>query len=482
MKFIERASDVRQIDDIVKDKRCKPDWVAFAALMRRKWFNRRWVVQEVHFARQKTVYCGKESVKWSIFAQAIALFEARSLEVQGMFSNDRFEFGELQGLGASTLVSMTSNMFAYKQNRGLGDNAVALEALLSNLSMFQVTNPWDTVYAFLPLAHNGAEIEVDYNKPLVQVLAEAVWKAIDGSKSVDILCRPWAPTPQEIQAWNANLKNTEQEQSPQSQALLPSWIRNTTFSEFAPRFRKFGVQYDRSTAKSFVGQPGHPIYDASNSSTFTTMSDQIYLNESTHRLPWILKLRGFLVDEIRSEGDAIRGPATRAIIPPSWVRLAKWEPGGAKGVPTAFWRTLVASRGLDGQEPPNWYGKACEHAWEISSSGKLDTEWVLNHCGSLMTANFLRKVCETVWDRQMFRTWSLELFGLGPSNAQDEMTVKDGDMIFIIKGCSVPVILRKAGKDKYKFIGESYVHGLMGGNARNMVGLQAGVWTALQIV
>ena len=44
------------------------------------------------------------------------------------------------------------------------------------------------------------------------------------------------------------------------------------------------------------------------------------------------------------------------------VRLSKWEPGGATGVPTAFWRTLVASRGLDGGEPPNWYGKACELA------------------------------------------------------------------------------------------------------------------------
>ena len=482
MRFIKKASDVRQIDDLVQDLNFKPDWVAFAALMRRKWFNRRWVVQELHFAHWAVVHCGKESVNWSLFAQAIALFETRSLEVQAMFGNDSFEFGELQGLGASTLVSTTSNFFAYKQNKGLGDSAAALEVLLSKLSMFQVSNPWDTVYAFLSLAHNGSEIKVDYDKPLVHVLAEAFWKAVDGSKSVDMLCRPWAPTNRDILAWNASLKSTEQEQSQRAQTLLPSWIRDTTFSEFAPRSRNVGVQYDRMSAKSFVGQPGQPIYNASNSSTFTTMSDQYNLTKSTDGALWILRLRGFFVDEIRSQGDAIRGPATGAIIPSSWLRLAKWEPGGPKGAPTAFWRTLVASRGLDGQDPPNWYGKACEHAWENSTSGKLDTEWVLSHCRSSMTANFLRRVIQTVWDRQMFRTWKLKLLGLGPSNSRDEMTVKDGDKIFIVKGCSVPVILRKAGQGRYKFIGESYIHGLMGGDARNIAGVQSDVWTPLQIV
>lgn len=82
------------------------------------------------------------------------------------------------------------------------------------------------------------------------------------------------------------------------------------------------------------------------------MSDQYNLNKSIDGAPWILRLRGVLVDEIRSDGGAICVSSTHGSIPAAWVRLAKWEPGGAKGVPTAFWRTLVASRGLDGGEPP----------------------------------------------------------------------------------------------------------------------------------
>jgi len=66
----------------------------------------------------------------------------------------------------------------------------------------------------------------------------------------------------------------------------------------------------------------------------------------------------------------------------------------------------------------------------------------------------------------MFRTHHLKLFGLGPSSAKGEKAVKPGDMIFIIKGCSVPVILRKFGEDKYTFIGESYVLDIMGAYAK----------------
>lgn len=484
MKFIEKVSEVSQIDQLVKNSKYKPEWAAFAKLMRRKWFNRRWVVQELHFGSRKdaVVHCGKESVEWDAFALAIALFEANSHQVQSMFGSDGFELGEFQGLGASTLVAMTNRMFAHEQNKGLGGSVVSLEGLLSNLSMFQVSHPWDTVYAFLSLADNGHEIKVDYDKPLIHVLAEAVWKAIDSSKSVDILCRPWAPTREEIGAWNAKAKEILQNQTQQAQTQLPSWIRDTTFSEFAPRNRAVGAQYDRINATLFVGQPGRPIYNASNSSTFTTMSNQYNLNKSVDTAPWILRLRGIHIDEIRIDGGAICGSSIHGIIPAAWVKLAKWDPRGTKSVPTEFWHTLVASRGLGGGEAPNWYGKACEHAWKDTASWDLNTERVLNHCESSMTINFITKVRQTVWNRQMFRTHRLKLLGLGPSNAPGEEAVQHKDMIFIVKGCSVPIILRKIADGKYSFIGECYVHGLMGGNGLNMLKPGPPEWAPLQIL
>lgn len=374
-------------------------------------------------------------------------------------------------------------MFALEQNESPADNAASLENLLSSLSMFQVSHPYDTIYCFISLAKNGEDIPIRYDQSLLQVLAEAVWRAIDGSKSVDIICRPWAPTAREIQMHNERFKANER-------VILPSWIRDTSFSEFAPRTQKVGVQYDRINAASFVGPPGKPIYNAANSSKFTTMSDQFTVNQITdYKMQCILKLRGLLVDVISSDGGNLRGPASRGIIPASWAKLARWEPKipNGKGVPTAFWRTLCGSRSLDGSEPPNWYGKACEHAWELSASGNLDTEWMINHCGSSMTVEFLKKVRSTVWDRQMFKTKNVGMLGLGPSNSQDEMTVRDVDEVWVVKGCSVPVILRRipslGGADRHSFVGESYVHGLMGGGWREIVGTaRENEWMNLQVV
>jgi hypothetical protein len=49
-----------------------------------------------------------------------------------------------------------------------------------------------------------------------------------------------------------------------------------------------------------------------------------------------------------------------------------------------------------------------------------------------------------------------------PSRAQQ------GDMIYILFGCSVPVIIRK-WNDHHVFIGESYVHGIMDGQVIKML-------------
>ena len=48
--------------------------------------------------------------------------------------------------------------------------------------------------------------------------------------------------------------------------------------------------------------------------------------------------------------------------------------------------------------------------------------------------------------------------GLGPTNA------RKGDLVCILYGCSVPVIIRKYGQG-YRYVGESYIHGLMDGAA-----------------
>lgn len=68
----------------------------------------RWVVQELHFARFAMVHCGQEQVRWSSLAIALSVFMTKVSEVERLFGKDRFELGELQGLGATQLVAITN--------------------------------------------------------------------------------------------------------------------------------------------------------------------------------------------------------------------------------------------------------------------------------------------------------------------------------------------------------------------------------------
>lgn len=106
-----------------------------------------------------------------------------------------------------------------------------------------------------------------------------------------------------------------------------------------------------------------------------------------------------------------------------------------------------------------------------------------------MAIDFLRRVQSVVWKRSLISTSREHFLGLAPSKA------KEGDLICILYGCSVPVVLRRmcgeASEDipiyptrgtttnedivprvssnkndhYYKFIGECYIHGMMDGEA-----------------
>ena len=73
--------------------------------------------------------------------------------------------------------------------------------------------------------------------------------------------------------------------------------------------------------------------------------------------------------------------------------------------------------------------------------------------------NFLDRVQSMIWGRRL-ATLDQGYVVLGPRSCEE------GDLICILHGCSVPVILRHIDtREKYKCIGECYVHSMMDGEA-----------------
>lgn len=72
----------------------------------------------------------------------------------------------------------------------------------------------------------------------------------------------------------------------------------------------------------------------------------------------------------------------------------------------------------------------------------------------------LYKAIETgTASRRLCVTEDGAIWGAAPSN-----TVP-GDQVFVLLGCSVPVVLRWSSDNEYRLVGECYCHGMMDGEA-----------------
>lgn len=72
ISFIERCLDFDIFEQMILDENAWSDWEALWMLMRRPWFSRRWILQEIAMAKDATLFCGEDSVSWKQFVDVIS--------------------------------------------------------------------------------------------------------------------------------------------------------------------------------------------------------------------------------------------------------------------------------------------------------------------------------------------------------------------------------------------------------------------------
>lgn len=194
--IIHQIMHLDRFDSICKDEKNTDNWQALLALMQRRWFRRRWVVQEVALSRRAKVYCGVAKISWTDFAVAVELFvevETATHRLSEVIQKDaRFYhvpnwFEYVSELGASRLVQATASIFRIPESRllnphhnkpkGLSNGTAAttapgseepdgpvdpldrrgllsLEHLVSTLSTFEASEPRDVIYSLLAIARD----------------------------------------------------------------------------------------------------------------------------------------------------------------------------------------------------------------------------------------------------------------------------------------------------------------------------------------
>lgn len=287
---------------------------------------------------------------------------------------------------------------------------------------------------------NATPFTVDYEKDVFELCKDFVEHVIGRSRSLDFICIPWAPSPE--------LDKPE----------LPSWIQNVSGRPYGLKFVAGKKVYSRMEADPLVGTPGTG-YQSYSASGKTRSYRGLHVPTGEHRT--LISDRrlitcGFILDVI----GHLEKEAINAIIPSSWRERGGWQ-DLSQSLPDGFWRTLMADRATDGPNPaPGYFKLACKWAFSrVEPRANLDVGGILRNfhgkCPSVVEM-FLRRVQSVVWNRRLFssegipgredNTW---LLGLAPGNA------REGDLICILYGCSVPVILRKKPKNEKKKVKRS---------------------------
>jgi hypothetical protein len=454
-------------DELCKNKAKAGEWAALLSLMRKPWFSRRWVVQEIALAKEAEIYTEKSRLEWRGFVDAVSLFvevedaTRRLTEIMQrheVYSHVPDFFEDLSAIGASLLVNATSNLYRKDSAGKKRDSQRTLEYLVSAVPVFDVTEPRDAVFSLLAIAKDATPMaanqqwemrlfqrimekqinknlqrktyRVDYGMKVVDVFQQFVEFSIrqsqDRSRALDIICRPWAPDPN-----SGRSIGSQQQQLPTDEEKLPSWILGPEHTAFKMYHHpNVGRRMGRINADPLVGLPGEHSYRAAEGK---------FVNEKLLKFKkrskfYSLFVEGFPLDKIES----VSTYSQNGQIPWEWIKASGWKRAPSSVPPEEFWRTLVADRNQHGRNAPQFFERACHESVNKEREGEtIDTKKLITEGRCSIVASFLRRVHQVIWNRSLARSQIMKRLCMVPKAA------KSGDIIAILYGCSVPVVLRR---------------------------------------
>jgi hypothetical protein len=448
-------------------------FVALAEILERAWFRRRWVLQEAALAKNAKIHCGDRTVHMDMFAAAINLVRASLQTLPATI---------LTNFRDSPAVWLLDTIHGAFRRSDEGSNPLpkfSLEHLVDLARFSDATNHRDTIYALLSLANDSimtsttqvAKIDPDYSKTVLDVYADFIQHCVHHSDSLDIICRPWAPTPSKT-SYIHQLKDF-------NATSLPSWIATRDRLPFGEPSLRYTHRINGNT---FVGSSEKRTYRVHHNSVPSIRVGRM----PNGNCNGALYVKGVALGEVGKRSTRMAS----AIISKECLEIlgtiTYYSYSKLMNIPEAIWRTLCADNGDNGFPASPFYQSAMLHILQLNYDAADETETtsnVLEHLNSVdveelleghlpaHVRRFLEMMQDVIWNRRTFRTKpqsategsERSLVGLIPQSA------RIGDTVCILYGCSVPVVLRKIPSSgssyHWQLIGEAFVEGIMGGEA-----------------
>ncbi|KAK4446661.1 heterokaryon incompatibility protein 6 [Podospora aff. communis PSN243] len=299
------------------------EWCALAALLKRQWFSRLWIVQETILSPRLVIMCGHHRIAWDTLLAAAQNIDARCT-VLGARPSTLFIQHDQAAVPLENNVLQLARWREYWHSpnpRELPTRPFTLETLVQDTWTFQATDPRDKIYGLFGLmdAPTRNTWVVDYDMPVEEAYAFATMRVIHHSKSLTIL-------------------SCIQDASIRKVATRPSWVPD------------FGVPYVNMLCNSHFSAAGDQELG----------KEQLALPPSPR---WDrLRLHGAMVDEVvEVANDRNNYPNSMMLLESSWFEMTMLlpQPYHDTGHDRAevLWRTLCADQDAVGKSPaPETFG------------------------------------------------------------------------------------------------------------------------------
>lgn len=441
-------------------------WHAFRSLMQREYWKRVWIIQELSAGTKETpILCGRSVISLGDLSNAVTkwIYHLTFDLILTLLAREELSKHELIAGPISEEVKRDStgrwitsgNLLLVKKFHDVRRRGCWPPPLdvLSDGQDLNATDPRDKIYGFMALIHPYfvKDLKPNYELSVEEVYINFCVTVIQASQSLDILsyCN-WTPDRNTTPSW------------------VPDWNRKT---HIAGPF--LAVTLGKARNSYFAGGPGF-------------LADLIPVQSPDKKL----KVLCLMTDQI--DGLSMNRLFDSSDAKPTQPATNNNHYGDFEGCRKALWRTFLCNRDRkstilqpgDGDaialmEVPlpedNWTwtrneelfytfiahnnrfhvaGKPlgqyftrkipyCQHNIELRTKQDSREEW------------FLQAAVGNVCKNRLFTT-HMGLVGICP------LSVKSGDLVSVLLGCSLPLVLRPHGDD-FRVIGACYAHGIMEG-------------------
>ena len=432
-------------------------WKAIHQLINRRYWSRMWILQEAAMGRRDTpVLCGKQTLPWIDISRTFKLLNQTDEVLNKYMVNELKEVGLEYSLSTWSTFSTVNEIQVLQDAQNIGHQRGNLFRLLHLARTVFATDARDKVYGILEMMEPElfALIEPDYTASVFDVYLDFAWATIRASGSLDVIRHCW---------WSEPTSTDADSKFP---SWLPDWNIEPTLSPLNLSNTNFSAS---GTTKALVPS----------------------ITKGLKALP----CRGYQIDEF----DGLGCLWSKGWDPTTIIQTdGNANPyGSIDAIRDAIWKTLVASRNHNGEPLSQDYSSLLGTPFLKATLPSADNDnnplWelmdsnILTWCVKCLTNTSELLVCgrpfrDYFWPeipdgviidpvelrdalmqrdhitvRRKFVTTGKGYVGMALEN------VKKGDGIYVLCGCSVPVVLRPVGEGRFELLGECYIQGVMEG-------------------